>query len=419
MLNTIRWYTLIAFKEDLNEKQVHHNFSRRYHVTEAFLQSIFRALFVDGDTIPKHLQKITRDYASWARDKWLNVHNCEELEYKAIHDECKQFYQTRTFQLCIKEFLLGYLVKENLKLEAELDKTIQIDLYADAAHSFVQHIFDQNTGNRKNKINVTQLHIQNWQTFLRGQFRLLPNGGESYDIMLDEMADIITKNLMNAVKCPQGWNNYQFHHCINIDRGTLANPDIIRNFLVYKIKEKLGMSQKQEIYSNIHTGRTYDFRKYYVSVSQELYHLVIRCRGIWNYLHADCWAVKRGLTQVTKRLQYKYNKYKHACYLEGRDGTKYDPYQLVSKLSPLQDDIQFSCIQSIILKYLKLQKTYNATLKKQLNHEIDHTKLWERNDPNSNIPNRGPRQIVADLLYALYTNVTENHLGHIESVGYF
>ena len=261
-------------------------------------------------------------------------------------------------------------------------------------------------------MDTTQLHIQNWQTFLMGQPRLLPNGGESYEIIFDEMAQIIANNMQQATKCVGGnWDNYEFHHCINIDRGTLANPDTVRNVLVYKIKSKLGMLSIDEVYHNRTTGRSYDFKEYYVRLSQELYHLVIRCRGIWNYSHSDCWAVVRGLTNVTKRLQWKYDKYKHASVLETPKGDMklLSPYELYESLDLLTNDKTFKIIRDIILWYLQLQGTTNTLLQRQLNYKINSAKLWDDEG-------RTARQIVADLLYFLYHKVTDNHSGHIESV---
>ena len=267
-------------------------------------------------------------------------------------------------------------------------------------------------------MDTTQLHIQNWQTFLRGQLRLLPNGGESYEILFDEMAQIIADNMLLAEKPPQNvdnWDDYEFHHCINIDRGTLANPDVVRNCLVSKIKTKVGCYQTDKVFRNLDTGRDYDFTQYYVRVSQELYHLVIRCRTIWNYSHSDCWAVLRGLTNVSKRLQYKYDKFKHASVLKTQDGRqKMHPYDLYLSKKILQNDNTFQTIKNIINWYLQLQGTTHPILQRDLNRKINESKLW---DPKA--PELTPRQLVADVLVDLYTHVTDNHLGHIESVKYF
>lgn len=261
---------------------------------------------------------------------------------------------------------------------------------------------------QKETMDTTQLHIQNWQTFLVGQPRLLPNGGESYEILFDELADIIANNLERAEKCVGGdWSKYIFHHCINIDRGTLANPDTVRQILVYKIKDKLGIDHRQSKFREY-----FDFSKYFIRLSQELYHLVIRCRGIWSYFHSDWRAVQRGLTNVTKRLQWKYDKDKHASALRTENGhSLYDPYDLYEQLEYLHDDSYFIIVRDIILAYMQLQNTHHPSLKRQLYHRINSQQLWDNQGKN-----RKPRQIVADLLCEIYDKVTDNHLGHMESV---
>ena len=183
---------------------------------------------------------------------------------------------------------------------------------------------------RKQRIKTTQLHIQTYQTYLTGQPRLFPGGGESYEIFIDEAASIVAENMKIAKYCPGGWDRYKFRNIFNIDRGTLANPETIRNAMVYKIKEKLGIPQKVTYWSNPQTGIFYNFREYHVIVSQELFHLVIRCREskVWNYKHSDTTCIIRAFTAVTKGLQYKYDISTSPPYLSDK---LFDPKTLIKK----------------------------------------------------------------------------------------
>ena len=144
LLNAIRWYTLISFKPDQDQLSVYHNFSRRYHITERLLSCIVKSIIVDGTSIPRYLKILSGQYASWARDNWLNVHPQDELDIREIDKECTKFFQSETFSAALKEFLLGYISEENQKVEDEINKTMQTDYYADAAHSTIKHTMKDN-----------------------------------------------------------------------------------------------------------------------------------------------------------------------------------------------------------------------------------------------------------------------------------
>jgi len=224
----------------MNEQKSFTHFGRRYHITEKLLQCMVSSIFVEGNSITKYLQMLNTQYAAYARDNWLNVNCAKQLDFMVIQEECNDFYHTQTIQEGLKEFILGYLHQENLRIEKEIHKTIQIDLYADAANSTLKHTIKPNiAGRRRSTADTTELHIQNWQGFLQGKFRLLPNGGETYEIFCDELASIIAHNMKTATKCVGGWENYKFHHCLNLDRGTQVDAKVLRNGLVCKIKEKL------------------------------------------------------------------------------------------------------------------------------------------------------------------------------------
>ena len=148
-------------------------------------------------------------------------------------------------------------------------------------------------------------------------------------------------------------------------------------------------------------------------MGQELYHLVIRCRNarIWNYQHSDCWAVIRALTAVTKRLQGKYDKYKHAAVL-GDD--KFDPVSLFKKLNGILDnDYYFNLIQSTIFAYLQLQGTRDPKLRAELNSKLCRVIITPDRKKQT------ARQFVSDLLCVLYKKVTKNHIGQIEGLFLF
>lgn len=418
--NGIRWYTLVSFKKKLNSEKTDYlnKFNARYHVTEEFLGSITRELFVQGASIANFLSVITTQYAQWAKNKWMNVNKETDLNGELIHSECQKFYLPETFTAGIKEYLLGYMHLENLRFETEVDKTIQTDYYADAANSTLKHTIQNYDNQRKRRTNTTELHIQNWQAILKGQFRILPNGSECYEIFLDELADIIKNNICTATKAIGGWSNYRFHHVFNIDRGTQANPNILRNGLIYKLKQKLGCNQWDTYYKNESTGKIFHFDQYYLRVGQELYHLVIRLRqaGAWNYQHSDCWAVIRAFTAVSKRLQYKYDKLKHPSLFQINSAEeRYDPYKLYEQYKQLFDDRQvFDNMKKIIFAFLRLQGTRDYKLQQELKCTIHTTKLIV-----NGINVEKPTKFIADLLFVLFNKVTKNHIGQIEALFLF
>lgn len=145
LLNALRWYTLIAFKPNQTKEDVMKHFPRRYHVTERFLSNVVKSIIVDGTSIPRFLKTIASQYASFARDNWLNVHPQSQLDVNAINEECSKFFQAETFSAALKEFVLGYISDKNDLVENAIYKTIQTDFYADAAHSTIKHTMKPNT----------------------------------------------------------------------------------------------------------------------------------------------------------------------------------------------------------------------------------------------------------------------------------
>ena len=76
----------------------------------------------------------------------MDVHAAKDLDADIIYDECLRFYKRQTFMKGIKEFILGFIAKENSIFEKELNKFVQCDLYADAADSTFKHTFAKNKG---------------------------------------------------------------------------------------------------------------------------------------------------------------------------------------------------------------------------------------------------------------------------------
>lgn len=211
-----------------------------------------------------------------------------------------------------------------------------------------------------------------------------------------------------------GHLKWTFKNIFNIDRGSEANADTIRNAMVYKIKQKLDLPQTATYYINRNTKPwiKYDFRDYYVIVTQELFHLVIRCRDakICNYKHSDYFAVIRAFTVYSKNLQHKYDiKTTPACLSD----TIFDPITAISKIPQLQNKTELKMIKHIILCFLRLEKTYDKILKFELLREIVITPLTMTSHPNWK-----PKQIVAYIISTLLDCVPISHFGQVESVLY-
>lgn len=239
---------------------------------------------------------------------------------------------------------------------------------------------------------------------------MFPNGGETYEIFLSEAAAIAAKNMKIATKCENNWINYQFRNIFNIDRGSQSNCDTIRNAMVYLIKKELEIPQFVTQYENKKTGILYDFTEYYVMVTQELFHLVIRCRDakIMNFNHSDYFAVIRGLTKYSKQLQFKYDIKTSPAFLTNKI---FDPRKAIKQIKILQNEDALSMIKKLILCFLRLQKTYSNRLKFELLQYIKTCPLRIVSKPQLKA-----KQIVSNIINKLIDSVPKKHFGQVISV---
>ena len=135
-------------------------------------------------------------------------------------------------------------------------------------------------GKRKTHLKASELHISNREGYWLGQTLLLENAVESYQKWLGQLSHLIAQNIKNCESINDSnvsgteWFKNNFKIIINIDRGTQANVDTIRNFLTYKIKQNLEMSQNETKFTNIY-GIEFNFTNLFIILCQELFHLYI------------------------------------------------------------------------------------------------------------------------------------------------
>lgn len=258
----------------------------------------------------------------------------------------------------MKELTLGFIDKHNRDCDDEIMKEFQVDLYADAAVSTIKHKFGPNLiGQRKTKIEASDFHVNYGNHYCSPDPLLLEKAGESYGKTIGHLAKIVANNMRKCNSIKGGWKNFTLHHYINIDRGTTANPNHVRNCLLYFLKKELfphlNDPQSQTSYTN-DFGLTFDFTKYFIYLGQELYHLVIRCTKahIWNYHHSDCWFVIKAFQAVSKAYQEAYDIQVTPDVISDKKGL---PYHVFDNCKPLNDDHIFRVMCKVILAYCRKQ----------------------------------------------------------------
>ena len=236
---------------------------------------------------------------------------------------------------------------------------------------------------------------------------MLPKCAETYEHVFGDIAESAARNMQI---CIQSESEFDFYHYFNIDRGTLSNPDHIRNCMLFYMKQSLNIEQTSKEWTNQH-GITFDFTEYYVIVGQELYHLVIRCRNkrIWNYHHSDCWLVIRAFQSVSTQYQRQYNIETTPDVITDIKSTPYDVYEHCPLLT---DDKLFSIVQNVIICYLQLKGTnikhteYTAELTRVLLSD-------ELYDTDDELLAKG---VVAKMLSWCFDHLTPKSIARFESV---
>ena len=270
------------------------------------------------------------------------------------------------------------------------------------------NLFLRVKGKRKTVINASELHIHIGLHYPINNYRLLPNCGETYEYVFGDIAAAAVRNMKN---CTTANEEFDFHHYFNIDRGSLANVEHIRNCMLYYMKDKLGIDQTSTQWIN-ECGIVFDFTQYFVIVGQELYHLVIRCRNkrIWNYHHSDCWFVIRAFQSVAKQYQLKYDIRTTPDVITEFKSTPYKVYELCPLLNVSRN---FVAVQRVVISYLQLNGTnlkYNANEYHQLNQILLSDQLY---DEDNGLLAKG---VVAAMLAWCYDHLTPRSIARFESV---
>ena len=270
-------------------------------------------------------------------------------------------------------------------------------------------------GKRKTHLTASELHISNWQGYWMKETMLLERGSETYDKWLGRLAVLIADNIKyctiydNATNLSgTNWFKTNFKIIINIDRGTQANVDSIRNFLTYRIKQNLKMKQNEAIFTNS-SGITFNFSNLYLIVTQELFHIFIRIRNakMTNYHHPDCSIIMSSFMDIVNSLKCQYDPQNSPDVLN----SKLAPYTLFEKVPMLNDPLIFKHIKKYINLRWKLMKTTDKQLIAAIQTELRHIPIKDKQNINNT-----SKQIVASIILYCVQKLTPRYYHKFFSV---
>ena len=424
------------------------------------LQLIIDEIFVGGKNESTFCKELNNAYAVWVHNKLRTVYN-DPVTLEKVKDLTKSFYVVNTFRQSIKELALGYCDEHNVKIEGAVYRYWQTDYYADCSFSTIQHKMGPSIGSRKTVLNASDLHIGIDTNYGIGGPRLMPQGGESYAITMQDIAACMANNMRKVKYIPDKLVHYaddnnnnvrdsddekkivlerdddddeemeaeereylgaqtadggffQFRHYLNIDRGTQSNPVNVRNALMHYLKKELGLKSNEYIYTN-NDGVTFDFRYYYVIVGQELFHLFLRAsdKHIWNWRHSDCVYVVGAFQAVVKIYQEEYDINETPDVLS--DNVK-DPYAVYKYCEILHED--FDLVQQVIITWLRFSgiNVYCPGASEYIGElaEILYGKQLYDEDDDLNA-----KGVVSKFLCWCYDHLTPRSVARFESVKYF
>lgn len=223
-----------------------------------------------------------------------------------------------------------------------------------------------------------------------GYTKWLPHGAEPYKLLIPHYADWIAEMMTECRPKYNGNYLYDFFNNINFDKGTSANPDHIRNALLYEMKNILKIPQSDTRFTNKY-GVTFNFEEWYINVclylhkilykihimyiyiiqvTQETFHIIIRMnkKGCFRHHHSDCYYCRGNALFVVKQLREKYDFYNTPPIVTQ---TKKSPYQLLMKDNEFDwlrknNQQTYKEMKNIINAVLQLDGTHDPKLVKIL-----------------------------------------------------
>lgn len=369
----------------------------------------------------------------------------KKYDLRQIRKEANSFYTAKTFRKAVKEIALGYIHEHNVEVDGSIYRHWQPDYYADCSFSSIGHKMGPNlSGSRKTVINASDLHIGIDMNWLIGGPRLMPRGGETYELEMGDIAKCIADN-MRKVKhihknllyyfdgddemydsefidslggyMEEGDSNgalFEFKHNLNIDRGTFVNANNVRNVLLYFIKKHLKIKCEEFYYKNEY-GIHFDFRYYYVLIGQELLHLYLRAQNahLWNWRHADGFYVAGAFQAVVKAYQLKYNINETPDVLSENVT---HPYEVYKHCQILHNEDDFKLIQEEIITYMRhaginVKHPKASYYLNQLDIKLNGRQLYDDGEEQLNA-----KGVVGRLLGWLFDHLTPRSIARFESV---
>ena len=165
-------------------------------------------------------------------------------------------------------------------------------------------------------------------------------------------------------------------------------------------------------------GLNFDFRYYSVSVSQELFHLLIRAQNarIWNWHHSDSSKVYGAFQAVVKAYQFKYDINKTPDVLcDEYKKEKQHPYEVYKTCYLLHDDEDFKLVQEEIITYLRhnglnIRHPNASYYLQELDLKLNGLQLY---DAENQLNAKG---VVGRFLIFVYSHLTPRSIARFESV---
>ena len=419
------------------------------------MQSIIEDICLNGKSEADYVRELNESYANWIYDKLQCAEYRDRLTGKVKNydlvkiKKASKFYNSETFRHSVKEIVLGFIHEHNVEVDGAIFRYWQPDFYADCSFSSIGKKMGPNlAARRKTVINASDLHISVDMNWMVGGPRLMPRGGETYELEMGDIAKCIADNMVQVkhmhnnllyyfddrdndemydeefiqslggfIEGGRGRNAdalFEFKHNLNIDRGTFVNPDNVRNVLLYFVKIHLGMQQDEFQYSNDY-GVHFDFRYYYILVSQELLHLYLRAQNahLWNWRHADGMFVAGAFQAVVKAYQYKYDINKTPDVISENVT---HPYEVYKHCKILHNDEDFKLIQEEVITYMRhsginLKHPEASYYLSQLDAKLNGRQLYDDTDRHLNA-----KGVVGKLLGWLFDHLTPRSIARFESV---
>ena len=278
--------------------------STKYHVSESLYDVLHQSMCIDTKSVPDFCHGRVTEYTATYRPLIKSVYKLQYQPYviyllniyhifiiylsniyhiyrsvDVVRGVCSKIFDVRQWKECYANLIFGHIRPKLEKATNLIATWWRPDIYLDATHSGISTVYSKNLGkylpdhnSKRVKLNFTTHRLCNENGQIVSS-RFLEHGGEKYSIILPQLAQYIAKMISEARMKYNGIKIHDFWNNINFDRGTAANPDKIRDILLYYIKKELKLSQSTTKWKNNH-GVHFDFTCWYINVCKFIVYLI-------------------------------------------------------------------------------------------------------------------------------------------------